>query len=130
MNGHSKVVELLIKHGANVNTLDNDAKSPLFYAARNGKLDVMILLVGAGAIIDLKSVDGKKWEAEAEENGYNAEKFRKIIFQYHSNARLLSALKSIILSPGMTNKRVTVSGSDFSVSPELASVRCPKVLHI
>jgi len=90
----------------------------------------MILLVGAGAIIDLKSVDGKKWEAEAEENGYNAEKFRKIIFQYHSNARLLSALKSIILSPGMTNKRVTVSGSDFSVSPELASVRCPKVLHI
>jgi len=31
MNGHSRIVELLIKHGANINPLDNDAKSPIFF---------------------------------------------------------------------------------------------------
>jgi len=105
MNGHSRIVELLIKHGANINPLDNDAKSPIFYAAKNGKLDTMILLVGAGAITDLRSVDGKKWEMEAEENGYNAELFRKIIFQYHIKARLLSALQNIVVS-GITKKKL------------------------
>jgi len=104
-NGHSRIVELLIKHGANINPLDNDAKSPIFYAAKNGKLDTMILLVGAGAITDLRSVDGKKWEMEAEENGYNAELFRKIIFQYHIKARLLSALQNIVVS-GITKKKL------------------------
>ena len=67
--GHTKVVSLLLKHGAQVDPLDNvcqhafscwcqalilvqDNKTPLHFAASNGKLEVVSLLLEYNAQID------------------------------------------------------------------------------
>ena len=49
LHGHVKVVELLLKHGAAVNTTNNAAWSPLGTAAYEGHVEVARALVRAGA---------------------------------------------------------------------------------
>ena len=53
--GHTKIVELLIKNGANMNIADKDGYTPLHMASRNGHLDTTRLLLENGA--DLKNLD-------------------------------------------------------------------------
>lgn len=35
--GHDKIAELLVKHGANVHSLDSHGRTPLFWASFKGK---------------------------------------------------------------------------------------------
>ncbi|XP_067682285.1 poly [ADP-ribose] polymerase tankyrase-like [Haliotis asinina] len=56
LNGHSDVVKVLIKHGADLNkqvSAGKEKKSPLMMAAETGNLDVARLLVQNGATVEL-----------------------------------------------------------------------------
>jgi len=52
------VLKALIQEKADVNKICED-KSPLMYAVKYGRLDMVKLLVGAGATINLKNSEGK-----------------------------------------------------------------------
>jgi ankyrin repeat protein len=50
--GHTEVVALLIRAGANVNAVGNNGWTPLFVAAMHGHTEVAIQLLRAGAYVD------------------------------------------------------------------------------
>ena len=53
-NGHSQMVQMLIRHGARVDVLDNNGSSPLLWAAYCGHAKVMEILIDNGANVNLK----------------------------------------------------------------------------
>lgn len=53
-NGDTTAVDKLIKQGRDVNTRDEERKTPLMYAAVNGHLSVVKLLLDAGASVNAK----------------------------------------------------------------------------
>ncbi len=56
--GHLKIAQLLLEHGAQVDVLDPDDFTPLHNAAWNGNLEVAQLLLEAGADIEASTYDG------------------------------------------------------------------------
>jgi ankyrin repeat protein len=50
--GHVEIVSLLIASGADVNSLDGDAMTPLMHASWNGHLKVVELLLNSGALVN------------------------------------------------------------------------------
>ncbi|XP_070540511.1 fibronectin type 3 and ankyrin repeat domains protein 1-like [Ptychodera flava] len=59
LGGNTEVARVLISSGANVNTKDNDGKTPLMIAALNGHLSLVELLIQKGADIHVKNEFGK-----------------------------------------------------------------------
>jgi ankyrin repeat protein len=57
--GHTKIAELLLKHGADPNIREQGGYSPLHVAAQNGDLDMISALIYGGADLNAKSDDGK-----------------------------------------------------------------------
>jgi uncharacterized protein len=55
--GRLNIVNLLVQHGANVNTIDKWNQSPLFYAAFNRHVEITECLLTAGA--DVNATDNK-----------------------------------------------------------------------
>ena len=55
---HPSMVQLLLRHGANVNATDNNHQSALMFAAVNGHLQVAELLIQNGADLKQKDEDG------------------------------------------------------------------------
>jgi ankyrin repeat protein len=52
-------VQLLLEHGANVNTQNNyNYYTPLHYASQSGKLEIARLLLDHGADVHIQSSDG------------------------------------------------------------------------
>ncbi|KAK1763331.1 ankyrin repeat-containing domain protein [Phialemonium atrogriseum] len=67
-NGHSECVEFLLSHGPNLELKDNTwGQSALAWAAENGYLDVVKLLVGAGSDIHSRALSGRTTVAFAVE---------------------------------------------------------------
>ena len=56
--GHERVVELLLRHGAEINLQDSNGGTALMLAARNGHERVVELLIRRGAEINLQNSDG------------------------------------------------------------------------
>ncbi len=56
--GDSKMVELLIKAGAEINYYDNNGTTPLITAIYYSRLDIVKLLIEAGADVEHKTNDG------------------------------------------------------------------------
>jgi len=56
--GHRKIVQLLLDHGADKESLYRDRDSPLFTAAFNGQKEIFKMLVDAGARIDAREPRG------------------------------------------------------------------------
>ena len=65
MNGNStKIIELLIASGANVNSADKDNYTPIMYAARVSDANVVKLLLDAGADVTKKNTAGRTaWDS-------------------------------------------------------------------
>ncbi len=53
--GNTRLMELLIRHGAQVDAVNSNGETPLHFAARFGKTTSLKFLIGYGAQIDLKS---------------------------------------------------------------------------
>jgi ankyrin repeat protein len=57
--GHEKIVNMLLKHGAEPNVHEQSGYTPLHAAAQNGDIEMIRTLLYGGAGLDLKSNDGK-----------------------------------------------------------------------
>lgn len=58
--GHSAVVELLLKHGVCIDNMDIEhGRTPLWWAADKGHVEVVKLLLGNGADKYLEDNDGR-----------------------------------------------------------------------
>jgi len=57
--GHVKIVDLLLKSGADPNVREQGGYTPLHAAAQNGDLEMIRILIYGGADLDVKSQDGK-----------------------------------------------------------------------
>jgi ankyrin repeat protein len=57
-DGINELAQIFIKAGCNANQVDSYGQTPLFYAAREGFLDVVKTLVQAGADADHIDHDG------------------------------------------------------------------------
>lgn len=51
-NGHAELVEILLSQGADVNFMEEDGRTPLFFAAEGGHMAVVRLLLARGAKTD------------------------------------------------------------------------------
>ncbi len=61
--GHSEVVTILLKNGAQVNLQENDGWSALMMSCHNGHAEVVKLLLEKGVQVNLqKSDDRSVWE--------------------------------------------------------------------
>ncbi|HPG59575.1 MAG TPA: ankyrin repeat domain-containing protein, partial [Candidatus Wallbacteria bacterium] len=58
LSQNSKIIELLIKAGAEINAIDNDKMSALMHAAANSDGYNLSVLAEAGAFFDLKDKNG------------------------------------------------------------------------
>ena len=66
-------IRLLIEAGSDVNRAPSDGSTPLIRAVRNGLLDVMKMLIAAGALVDARDANGMtallhaaKWQPNAD----------------------------------------------------------------
>jgi len=64
------ITELLIKHGADVNRIDNIGETPLHHAALNGRLDFCKLFIENGANVNAISKLGQTPLHKASNEGY------------------------------------------------------------
>ena len=59
MKEHTKIVELLIKAGANIDLQDSRGRTALYIASLIGHTGIVELLIKAGANIDLQDSRGR-----------------------------------------------------------------------
>ncbi|KAJ9299066.1 hypothetical protein DTO271G3_3308 [Paecilomyces variotii] len=59
-NGHLKVVELLLEHGATADPVDSDHITPLWSAAQEGHYDIVKLLLENDVAIEVESSDAAR----------------------------------------------------------------------
>ena len=57
-SSHLDAVELLVKHGAKVNTKNSSGQTPVYLASEQGLVSVVSCLVASGADPAIRSVDG------------------------------------------------------------------------
>jgi ankyrin repeat protein len=58
LNGHVKIVQMLIKAKANVDAETERGNTALIWASYNGHVDIVKMLIKAGADVDAKTKDG------------------------------------------------------------------------
>ena len=73
--GHEKLVRLLIRHGAQVESKDKHGQTPLFYAAGNIDGTIVTLLIAEGAQVETRDNYGRTALSRAEAHG------RKVVVQ-------------------------------------------------
>jgi ankyrin repeat protein len=71
VSGNAKDIETLITLGADVNSIGEDGYTPLHYAAEQGHLDVVKVLISNGADCDLRDKNGETAQDKAEGLGIN-----------------------------------------------------------
>ena len=57
-NGHTEIVELLVRNKADVNARDYDMLTPLMHAAQNGHVEIVKLLIRKKADVNARSKEG------------------------------------------------------------------------
>jgi ankyrin repeat protein len=58
LNGHKRVVELLLANGASVNAVDNEGNTALMWASLNGHNDIVAVLLENGANVNTVNANG------------------------------------------------------------------------
>lgn len=56
--GRTGIIEILLKHGADINAADDDGKTPLMHAAQMGHPDMLAFLLDNGADIHAETLNG------------------------------------------------------------------------
>ena len=69
-NGNYSICEIIIKHGASLNVVNDDNNSPLHLAIANGSMDVYKLLIYRGADVYTRGKQNKTNLHIAAENGH------------------------------------------------------------
>lgn len=69
INGHVELASRLVQAGANLNSIDRNGRSALFFAIGEGHEDIANLLVSNGADMNLVDLEGKSLVQIAEERG-------------------------------------------------------------
>jgi len=59
LEGRTELVKKLLTEGLDVNTIDEDGRSPLMYAAFNGHYEIMKLLIDKGALTNACDSNGR-----------------------------------------------------------------------
>lgn len=80
--GHGRVLELLITAGGDVNAADDDARTPLMKAALSDQIEVLSILVKAGAKTDAADRHGMQAYDHAVSNGKG--KAKEYLSRYRS----------------------------------------------
>ncbi|XP_063705994.1 ankyrin repeat and KH domain-containing protein mask-like isoform X2 [Culicoides brevitarsis] len=94
--GHIDIIELLLKHGADVNAQSSTGNTPLMYACAGGHVDAVKLLLAAGANVEDHNENGHTPLMEAASAGHVS--VAKILLEHgagintHSNEFKESAL--------------------------------------
>lgn len=70
--GYTRICELLIEHGAEVNAVDVAMETPLMWAAKWGHPEICRLLLDNGALLHLKCSVGETARQKAEHGGQSA----------------------------------------------------------
>ncbi|PNP75038.1 hypothetical protein FNYG_11620 [Fusarium nygamai] len=70
--GHEAAVRLLLKKGTDIESKDNNGRTPLLWAAASGHESIVKLLLEKGANVDAKDKDGQTPLSSAAENGHEA----------------------------------------------------------
>lgn len=68
--GHIDIIELLLKHGADVNAQSSTGNTPLMYACAGGHVDAVKLLLAAGANVEDHNENGHTPLMEAASAGH------------------------------------------------------------
>lgn len=103
--GHSAVIEVLLRMGAEVNTrstYQTNEKTPLIFAAENGKEDACKVLLEAGAEVDVKNSDGDTALFRAATRGFPniiEQLLKKNAYVNMKNSTGWTALHAAIQSP-------------------------------
>lgn len=71
-NGHLRVVQDLVVHGAYINSVNKMGETPLYMAAQSGYLEVVAFLLSHGADVNLVSKSGESPIEVAIRRGHNA----------------------------------------------------------
>ena len=69
-SGFDGIAKMLIEAGAEVNVLQSSRTSPLHLASQHGNIDLIILLLEHGALVEIKNDMGKTASDLAAEKGY------------------------------------------------------------
>jgi ankyrin repeat protein len=101
--GNSKIVEMLIRHGADVSFIHEDGWSALFEAAGNGHLEVTKILVESGLEPNLEDGQNRKAIDYAAQNGYTD--VVKYLAQYASDSERDKALQETLQGRGVKARK-------------------------
>lgn len=101
LKSHLKIMELLLKAGAEINQEGGWGRCPLHYAVENAQVEKVTLLVKNGAFINLKqdkylSPDRSPIENSEAYNGLAKNEFRKLASDSRSKEELKAADKVIL----------------------------------
>eukprot|EP00833_Pecoramyces_ruminatium_P003169 jgi/Orpsp1_1/1177201/evm.model.c7180000060564.1 len=84
---NKKIIELLLKHGANTNIVNNKNKSPLMYSCKNGNKSCVDMLLKCSAKLDIETYDDGK-----------------TAFKYACGSGKLPVIKTLIQHKAINNK--------------------------
>jgi len=137
--GYGKAVELLIKHGADVNAKTNDGLTPLHAAAYNGHVEVVKLLLERGADPTVRGTDGKTPLDVAGEKGQGDA--ARIIEEFIESSMAILGVEApelyagewgrvIVRARGMGEARISIEGdAEFEV-PTSVELRGEKSIEL
>lgn len=86
-------VDLLVAGGADINAQDHDGYTPLILAAANARMDVLGVLLDAGADPEVK--DARNWRAVSHLKAENKHRFEQMISSLKAKKRISTVFEAI-----------------------------------
>lgn len=121
--GYDKLVELLLNHGANINSKDFAERTPLYLAATEGHLNVVKLLLEKGTAIESAERDTIVKELTEKNNDINKQDTKteeelarvKGSFEIQLQTFVIQVFRDVLHS-GFSFISVYRSGVDYSIT--------------
>lgn len=97
-----EVADYLLDQGADINSLNNEQKTPLHRAIYRGKLDSIKFLVGKGANLNVRDQDGNTALHDAAKYNYN--KVARLLVDKGANLKVINYKEQTALDVAKTTK--------------------------